>query len=288
MPVAKKRRDGRPAGGPKRPFSAKGTQRPKGSQNLKKPVVFNSLKTQIRDLKRLLEHGDDRMPADIRIIRERELAACEHELAQKQAESQAAARRKRMISKYHQVRFFDRQKATRALKKIRRELNTAKEPAQKDELLAKLHAAEVDVNYALYYPLSRPYSALFPTTKQEDSKLKNLYPESDGEDKGKERLQNPETSRTTRGDPYMWSIVEKAMEEGTLDALRNSDEPVATSMASRPLPRSHTADKGQRQKQKRDPKRKQKSGQPGILKDMLDHTKASVDEGGESDGGFFE
>ena len=109
MPVTKKSRSGRPASEPKGPFRSKGAQRSKGPQNLKKPVAFNSLKTQIRDLKRLLEHGDDRMPADIRIIRERELAACEHELAQKQAESQAAARRKKMISKYHQVRFFGEQ-----------------------------------------------------------------------------------------------------------------------------------------------------------------------------------
>jgi len=109
MPVTKKSRGERPASGPKGPFRSKGTQRSKRPQNSKKPVVFNSLKTQIRDLKRLLEHGDDRMPADIRIIRERELAACEHELAQKQAESQAAVRRKKMISKYHQVRFFGEQ-----------------------------------------------------------------------------------------------------------------------------------------------------------------------------------
>lgn len=99
MPVTKKSRSGRATSGPKEP------------QNSKKPVFFNSLKTQIRDLKRLLEHEDDRMPADIRIIRERELAAYEHDLAQKQAKSQAAARRKKMISKYHQVRFFGEQSA---------------------------------------------------------------------------------------------------------------------------------------------------------------------------------
>lgn len=274
MPVTKKSRSGRATSGPKQP------------RNSKKPVFFNSLKTQIRDLKRLLEYGDDRMPADIRIIRERELAAYEHELAQKQAESQAAARRKKMISKYHQVRFFDRQKATRALKKIRSELNAATEPARKDELLGKLHAAEVDVNYTRYYPLSRPYSALFPTTKREDSKMKDLYPESEREDK--EKAHSSEMAKAVRGDPHMWGIVEKAMEEGTLKALRNSDGLEPIPMASRPLLHSLMVNKEQRQKKERDSKRKQKTGQSGVLKDMLEHRMAGVDEGGESDGGFFE
>ena len=116
--------------------------------------------------------------------------------------------------------------------------------------------------------------------------MKDLYPESEREDK--EKAHSSETAKTTRGDPHMWSIVEKAMEEGTLEALRNSDGLETISTASRPLPHSLMGNKEQRQKQKRDSKRKRKTGQSGILKDMLEHTMAGVDEGGESDGGFFE
>lgn len=86
----------------------------------------------------------------------------------------------------------------------------------------------------------------------------------------------------------MWSIVEKAMEEGTLEALRNGDGLETISMVSRPLPHSLMGNKEQRRKQKHDSKRKWKTAQPGILKDMLKHTMTGVDEGGESDGGFFE
>ena len=69
-----------------------------------------ALKSRVRDLKRLLQHVEDqpkhKMPANIRIERERELEACEHELVEKRATAQEAERRSRMISKYHQVRFF--------------------------------------------------------------------------------------------------------------------------------------------------------------------------------------
>lgn len=116
--------------------------------------------------------------------------------------------------------------------------------------------------------------------------MKDLYPESERQDK--EKAHNSETAKTIRGDPHMWSIVEKAMGEGTLEALRNSDGLETVSMASRPLLHSLMVNKEQRQKQKRDSKRKRKTGQSGILKDMLGHTMAGVDEGGESDGGFFE
>ena len=118
--------------------------------------------------------------------------------------------------------------------------------------------------------------------------MKDLYPELEVEDKDKEKAHSLEMAKTTRGDPHMWSIVEKAVEEGTLEALRNSDGLETISTASRPLPHSLMGNKEQRQKQKRDSKRKQRTGQPGILKDMLEHTMAGVDEGGESDGGFFE
>lgn len=71
---------------------------------------INALKSRIRDLKRLLAHIDHvpkhKMSAGARQERERELEACEHELAEKQNSSREAEYRKKMIGKYHQVRFF--------------------------------------------------------------------------------------------------------------------------------------------------------------------------------------
>jgi hypothetical protein len=74
----------------------------------------NALKGRIRDLKRLLAHIDNvpkhKMSAGARQERERELQACEHEVAEKIAASREAEYRKKMIGKYHQVRFFGRWK----------------------------------------------------------------------------------------------------------------------------------------------------------------------------------
>lgn len=61
-------------------------------------------------MKRLLAHvdnvGDHKMSASSRIERERELEACEHELREKIESTREAEYRRKMISKYHQVRFF--------------------------------------------------------------------------------------------------------------------------------------------------------------------------------------
>lgn len=68
------------------------------------------LKNRIRDLRRLLDHADQdpssRLPANVRIDRERELEACEHELAEKRAAAKEAEFRNKIIGKYHRVRFF--------------------------------------------------------------------------------------------------------------------------------------------------------------------------------------
>jgi type VI protein secretion system component VasF len=75
-----------------------------------KPNATNALKSRVRDLRRLLEKLDNdpkyKMPANIRMERERELEATEHKLAEKTAAAREAELRKKMIGKYHQVRFF--------------------------------------------------------------------------------------------------------------------------------------------------------------------------------------
>ncbi len=85
-------------------------KRPHVSDDIDKSSNINALKSRIRDLKRLLAHvdnvGDHKMSAGKRIERERELEACEHELAEKVESNREAEHRKKMIGKYHQVRFF--------------------------------------------------------------------------------------------------------------------------------------------------------------------------------------
>jgi hypothetical protein len=84
----------------------KGKRRPEQ----KTYTTTSQLKGRIRDLKRLLEHVDNtpkhKMSATMRIERERELATCEHQVAEKVAAAREVENRQKMITKYHQVRFF--------------------------------------------------------------------------------------------------------------------------------------------------------------------------------------
>lgn len=85
----------------------------------------------------------------------------------------------------------------------------------------KVHNAEVDVNYAQYYPLMKPYSSMYPKSKKATSEEANEDAES------KDGSHDRDTG--AKGDVEMWRAVEKAMEEGTLNALRyrKDDMPAA-------------------------------------------------------------
>lgn len=102
---SKKRRPNFKAGGPRRK-----SNRPQPAQEELHANSINSLKSRIRNLRRLLEHVDNdpknKMPANVRVERERELETCEHELSEKQAEQREAMFRKKIIGKYHHIRFF--------------------------------------------------------------------------------------------------------------------------------------------------------------------------------------
>lgn len=194
----------------------------------------NALKNRIRDLKRLLAHVDNvpkhKMSASSRIERERELEACEHELEEKTMRARESEYRKKMIGKYHQVRFFgklssidddkgggltrtDRQKATRIFKRLKKELAAAEDDDKKSALQKRLHNAEVDVNYAISYPLMKPYSSLYPKSKSKNT-------ETDGREETNSK--NDVVIDGPKGDVVVWKMVEQAMEEGTLETLRNS------------------------------------------------------------------
>lgn len=68
--------------------------------------------------------------------------------------------------------------------------------------MRKIKNAEVDLNYTLYYPLLKPYISLYPR---------------------KGGGQQPDGSR---GDIDVWKKVERAMEEHSLEELRESKEGV--------------------------------------------------------------
>lgn len=102
-------------------------------------------------------------------------------------------------------RVTERQKATRHLKKLRRRLaDTTGDSEERKSFERLVHVAEVDLNYAVYCPLQEKYTSLYPQKQ-------------DGED------EQAVAGRHMGEKSWlpMWGVVERCMEEGTLEALRN-------------------------------------------------------------------
>jgi rRNA-processing protein Efg1 len=87
----------------------------------------------------------------------------------------------------------------------------------------KLHLAKVDLNYTLYAPLDQKYIALYPGT----AKPRRDQDEDDAAEAEQDRIQATKDDeagllRTASSQkPPLWYEVEKAMENNTLDALRD-------------------------------------------------------------------
>ncbi|EAW11496.1 Efg1 domain-containing protein [Aspergillus clavatus NRRL 1] len=272
----------------------------------------NELKKRIRDVKRLLNRVD--LPADARIIQERALAGYEKDL-----EDELARRnRSQMIKKYHFVRFLDRKAATKDLNRLlRREKEISKsdaDSATKDGKLAALakeiHVARVNQNYTIYYPLTQKYIALYAEKKQKKDKkgpTASSDNQSQSDSDGGAGAGSKLIFSTTGVRPPMWQVVEKCMEEGTLDLLREGKLDAQIGGADSPAPESKakvTDDAGKvrnqdtvskkssgksreadASKSKQDKKSKRAPAKEDAYRDAKNNDN---DDGDESDGGFFE
>ncbi|KAJ5232249.1 hypothetical protein N7468_005205 [Penicillium chermesinum] len=205
------------------------------------------------------------LPADARVLQERALAGYEQDLAEETARRQ----RSHMIKKYHFVRFLE-----------------------KDRLQRKIHEARVNLNYTIYCPLPEKYISLYPkrdakTDTKTDGDASDPKPESEG----------PK--------PPLWSVVEKCMEEGTLDDLREGRMNISADgkpipVREKPLP---VANKQKSKKEDADGKKsrkdlhahknapakrdKQARKDYGRERDRLQDVAVEPAED-DSDGGFFE
>jgi hypothetical protein len=242
-----------------------------GSKSFKKARPVNELKTSIRNLRRLLDRapdattGKEALPPKIRIAKERELASAQHELA----ESQAAEARSKMIARYHKVRFFDRQKATKRLKRARKAMKEVEgDVAERERLAVEADECEVDVQYAMYYPLEVAYVALYPSVRK-------------GEGKEEEGAAAPAVEVQRQGDAKMRALVKKCAAEGKLDALRNGK----LDMDGNYKVVQEVKDEDEQPKSKKKAEGKGKEVTGSKRKAETIEPEASGDE---SDGGFFE
>ena len=153
--------------------------------------------------------------------------------------------------------FQERQKATRALKKLQKRLEASSpDTSDYNQLAKEVQDAKTDVNYTIYYPLTEKYQSLFP--RQGGS--------SGGETTPARKLVTEK--------PAMWDVVERCTADGTLDALR--DGKLVTGMV---------AGKRKRHPAKARSKRQSKNDRAGS---RASKGAVAQEQHDESDGGFFE
>lgn len=254
--------------------------------------------TRIHSLRNLLTR-DLSMPMTLRQEKERELAAL---LLEQQKSLMVQANRKN-LQRYHFVRFMERQKAERTLKRLVKTQQSAEslDEESKRKLEASIHTAEVDLNYTKYAPLGDKYISIFVDERKEKrdqgkAKMNKRSFALLSEDQRAEldhfsdNLSNIVRS-STGTKPPVWYEVEKCMAEGQakLDALREGKLSVGNNSDKELTAVGGKNDAALRQlnTQQSEPSR------PSWLDDdgMIDPADLDSDDDHDeemSDGGFFE
>ncbi|KAL6305118.1 hypothetical protein BKA93DRAFT_731783 [Sparassis latifolia] len=119
------------------------------------------IKAALRQTRRLL--SKDKLAADVRVATERRQRALEADLKQ----AGHARKERTLATRYHKIKFFERQKVTRKIQQVKRQLANAdgKTKLAKSErrtLEERLRELRVDLNYILHYPKMKKYISLFP------------------------------------------------------------------------------------------------------------------------------
>ncbi|SPQ22361.1 3813dcfe-cf73-4d13-8564-9e9d4aa4a947 [Thermothielavioides terrestris] len=249
------------------------------NQEADKPSL-SAIKKRARAIERLLARDNLNIPANKQNELERELAAHKQRIE----DARAKKERNKMIKKYHMVRFFERKKATRFAKQLEKKLAQATDPDEIAQLKADLHVAQVDIDYARYFPFLEPYVSLYAGAASG---------EKDETGKAAQYLRGPR--------PPMWAVIEKTREEGqaALEKLQNRQpgksaddarQPVESRKAVKALPAkktkaAETKAKGPRQLRHEQSTKSRPSGTKGEAR----KTNGGADRSEESDdGGFFE
>lgn len=196
------------------------------------------------------------------------------------------------------------------MKQLRQKLEQESDPSEADKIRHDLHIAEVDEAYTLYFPHLETYVGLY------SSNAKKTAEEETEEGKTAAAKAALEAER-----PPMWSVIEKALAEGTpaLETLRDRRSPGddgeiddtqppirprATPKAplNTPAPRHNGASRKNQEEQQRSAKAPEPSSNHGdqeqhpelnrrerrkLMREAL--AAATNDEDDENgDGGFFE
>ncbi|CAG9460189.1 unnamed protein product [Pedinophyceae sp. YPF-701] len=134
-----------------------------------------SIKNQIRGLQRLLAKGHLEKKAQKKV--EAHLEA----LLMSQQRHEKAEREREMAVKYHKVKFFERVKVERRIKKITKELESLTQGSSEAKDASKrLKRAKSDLTYILHFPAGKPYISIIkePADEKEREKREDLRREA--------------------------------------------------------------------------------------------------------------
>lgn len=189
--------------------------------------------TRIRSLRKQLAHASAAtLPANVLAEKERELQYLLDSRKEPQTATENVPKRdrkeKKTLSQYHMVRFFERKKAERYLRRIRKEIDgqagqeeasgQAREKATPEASQKKLQRHECDLLYCLFAPLGEKYIALFAGDGQsEKSKTRKATTKEAGAPQGGLPTDNPHLIRiSTQGQddtfrPSHWYTIERIL-----------------------------------------------------------------------------
>lgn len=167
----------------------------------------------------------------------------------------------------------------RLVKQLEKKLAQTTDPDEATQLKADLHVAQVDIDYARYFPFMEPYVSLY---------AKPAPGENDTESTAVQYLRSPR--------PPMWAVIERIREEGdaALEKLQNRRAQDGSSAAVSQQAREHDATVKRLSPTKGTKKRvsPRNMGKPKLKSVKAEEDAGRVDgddESGDSDGGgFFE
>jgi len=151
------------------------------------PLGVSKIKSALRQTRRLLARD---LGADVRIEAERKLKALETDLAT----AEGAKKERALATRYHKVKFFDRQKLMRRIKQTKRRLEDEEVSSKVRRALdAELFDLRVDLNYVVNYPKLERYISLFPPdVRSTDGAAAPVHPgaSSSATDEKRQKLRN--------------------------------------------------------------------------------------------------
>ncbi|KAI9272025.1 hypothetical protein BY458DRAFT_555563 [Sporodiniella umbellata] len=143
----------------------KGGFKRKRNQSEDIPESASKIKKRIRDVQRMLR-SKDRFSAQAITESKRKLRTLQYELGEKAIDE----KEKKMATKYHKVKHFERKKIERKINQTKLLLEKETNEDKKQSIQAELDKWNIKQLYTRHYPKTWAYVSLFPQSNEDDKK----------------------------------------------------------------------------------------------------------------------